>query len=62
MAQGQTRKASPLGLMPYDIWHEKVVLNRMHEIMAAMQRYTEAKLPVPVEWVKELREHILLIR
>ncbi|WP_157645659.1 hypothetical protein [Burkholderia ubonensis] len=40
----------PLGLVPKYIHDER----RMKEILGAIERYSDAGLPVPVEWVQEL--------
>lgn len=46
--------APPLGLMPKWLHDER----RMREILDAMDRYAAAKMPVPVEWISELRDLI----
>ncbi|WP_156438063.1 hypothetical protein [Burkholderia sp. BDU5] len=40
----------PLGLVPKYIHDER----RMKEILGAIERYSDASLPVPAEWVQEL--------
>jgi hypothetical protein len=42
----------PLGLKPKNI-HDTV---RALDILDAMQRYASANMPVPLEWVLELKE------
>ena len=42
----------PLGLTPRWV-HE---MERFEEIIAAMKRYSEAGLSVPIEWIEELDE------
>ena len=42
----------PLGLRPRWI----LDLHRTNEILSAMQRYAEACLPLPQEWMDELNE------
>ncbi len=44
----------PLGLMPRWLWREK----RIWEIISAIERYHQAKEPVPTEWFTELHEHL----
>ena len=44
----------PLGLKPKYI-HDKT---RIREILDAMERYSEQRFPIPIEWVEELRELI----
>lgn len=47
-----TSKAPPVGLRPRFIVAEL----RAREIVAAMERYAEAKKPIPEEWREELNE------
>ena len=42
----------PLGLKPRKI-HDR---DRMNEIISAIERYSEALMPIPKEWTIELRE------
>lgn len=42
----------PLGLMPKRLWEEQ----RMGEIAAAVARYREAGMDVPMEWMLEYSE------
>ena len=44
----------PLGLKPKYI-HDKT---RIKEILDAMERYSEQRFPIPLEWIEELRELI----
>ena len=44
----------PFGLKPKYI-HDKT---RIREILDAMERYSEQRFPIPIEWVEELRELI----
>lgn len=44
----------PLGLKPKYI-HDKT---RIREILDAMERYSEQRFPIPIEWIEELRELI----
>ncbi len=46
--------APPLGLMPRDIWNEKMQQERLLNILEEIRRYSEAGMPVPVQWVEEL--------
>lgn len=48
----------PIGLMPRPI-HE---LKRITDIIEAMERYSEAQMPVPKEWIEELKDLIHLVR
>ena len=50
----QTVPLPPLGLTPKLIHNKKRVL----EILDAMERYSYQRFPIPIEWVKELRELI----
>ncbi len=40
----------PLGLIPY--WVRD--MERFEEIIAAMERYSKAELPIPIEWIEEV--------
>lgn len=50
----ETVPLPPLGLTPKLIHNKKRVL----EILDAMERYSYARFPAPIEWVEELRELI----
>ena len=45
-------KKPPIGLMPKEIHDWK----RLVEIVNAIERYTEAELPVNIEWVIEMKQ------
>jgi hypothetical protein len=47
----------PLGLTPKHIWQ----LQRLQEIKDAMNRYSEAYLLIPTEWIQEYNELVKLI-
>ena len=42
----------PIGLTPQYIWKSQ----RIEDILSAMERYSEVKKPIPIEWVKELKQ------
>lgn len=42
---------SPVGIKPRWLHEEE----RIKELMDAIQRYSEAKLPIPIDWVRELK-------
>lgn len=44
-------KKPPLGLKPKFIHDDE----RKLEIIEAMEGYSEAEIPIPLEWIKELR-------
>lgn len=46
----------PLGIMPRQIWEEKVVRERVAALLDAIERYSKAGQPIPIEWVEELKE------
>ena len=48
--------ASPIGLVPRDIWNAKCRTTRVSDILSAIERYADVRKPVPLEWVTELRE------
>lgn len=41
-----------VGIKPRYVLREE----RINEILCAMERYSEAHIPIPVEWVDELRD------
>lgn len=45
-------KKPPLGIMPRNIWEEQ----RVDDILEAMKRYSLEEVPIPNEWVEELKE------
>lgn len=45
-------KAYPIGVMPRWLHNEK----RLSEVRDAIQRYAEATLPIPVEWLEEYND------
>jgi len=54
----EKNKNPPIGIMRREIWREKAVQDRVQGILEAMKRYAESKIPIPIEWVEELREHL----
>jgi hypothetical protein len=46
-------KLHPVGIMPERLWIEK----RISDLWAAINRYADAGLPVPAEWIKEHNKH-----
>lgn len=49
----------PLGLQPRKIYWEHLNYCRRQDIIAAMHRYMEAKMDIPVEWCKELIDLVI---
>lgn len=45
-------KLNPIGLEPKEIW----LKTRKKDIFEAIDRYVEANISVPAQWIKELRE------
>ena len=41
----------PVGIKPRWLHEEE----RIKELLDAIQRYSEAKLPIPTDWIKELK-------
>jgi len=50
------RKRQPIGLTPRCIHERKVNVQRMKEIFDAIERYANARVNVPAEWLEELKE------
>lgn len=44
-------KKPPIGLKPKYIWE----CERKLEIFEAMRRYSDAQMPIPIEWIEELK-------
>lgn len=42
----------PIGIMPRYIYES----NRINDILSAIERYTEKGIPIPMEWIEELKE------
>ena len=42
----------PLGIIPKNIWKQQ----RMEDIREAVDRYLDANLRVPIEWIEEYNE------
>lgn len=49
-------KMPPLGVEPEYIWRTRRVI----ALLDAMERYAEAKEPIPVKWIDELRKHVIV--
>ncbi len=47
-----TETKPPLGTMPRKLWEEDRQLN----LLTAMQRYVEAYVKIPPEWIDELND------
>ena len=52
-------KKPPLGLIPRKTYWEELNYHRRQDIIAAMHRYMEAKMDIPVEWCKELMDLVI---
>lgn len=50
--EGNMLKKPPIGIEPRNIWEKK----RIKALKAAIKRYVDADMEVPIEWVKELNE------
>ncbi len=49
--------APPLGVMPRNLWEERVREERIGDLKGAITRYLEANWPIKVEWVQELNKY-----
>jgi hypothetical protein len=58
MAQGQKGEAPPIGIAPLQLWQEKVIQDRIRELLAAMRRYAESETLIPLVWIEELEQHL----
>ncbi len=43
----------PRSPLPYNLWYQAVLSQRMDSLMTAIEEYQQAMLPVPEEWVSE---------
>jgi hypothetical protein len=46
---GKQQTRPPLGLMPHSVF----LLRRLEEIFEAIERYHEASMQIPIEWIQE---------
>ena len=53
-AESDKIEKPPLGLRPRTVWQKQVKDDRIDEIMHALERYSEAGVAVPIEWLSEL--------
>lgn len=53
-----TPKKNLIGLIPKKIYYE----NRLIEVKNAIERYYNANLIIPIEWVKEYNELIIKLK
>lgn len=44
----------PLGIMPREVWQDKVNTQRAADLSAAMLRYADSRLEIPLAWFLEL--------
>lgn len=52
------KKAPPLGILPLELWQEKIINGRRLEILYAMKRYSHAGIVIPIKWIEELQNRI----
>lgn len=48
----------PLGLIP----KEMVMEERFKDVFGAISRYWNANLPIPIEWVEEYNELVVILK
>lgn len=49
----------PLGLVPRYIYDKQCNDTRIDDLVAAINRYSKAKKPIPIEWFEEVNQRIL---
>lgn len=49
----------PLGVMPKDIYYQRVELQRLADLCATISRYYDAGLPIRIEWIEEYNELVV---
>lgn len=51
----------PLGVMPKNIYYQKVYQERLSDLCGAISRYYNAGLPINIKWIEEYNELITKI-
>lgn len=51
----------PIGLIPKRIWLTIIYEKRFIEIASAINRYVEAGMEIPIEWLNEYYETLLYL-
>ena len=49
----------PLGIIPKDIYYQRVDMQRLADLCAAISRYYNAGLPIRMEWIEEYNELVV---
>lgn len=49
----------PLGIMPKDLYYQRIELQRLADLCATISRYYNAGLPIRMEWVEEYNELVV---
>ena len=52
----------PLGVMPKNIYYQKVYKERLSDLCGAISRYYNSGLPIRIEWIEEYNELITKIK
>lgn len=50
----------PVGLLRQDLWFKTIQTKRMHDILEAMKRFSECSKPIPLDWIYELGNLVLI--
>lgn len=46
----------PIGITPHNIWKRDVIYKRAMEIYEAIERYKNAEIEIPQEWITEYNQ------
>ena len=46
----------PLGVMPKDIYYERIRIDRFNDLCGAISRYYDAGMKINVDWIIEYNE------
>lgn len=59
MSNMRNTKRPPLGIIPKNIYYERVELQRLADLCTTISRYYNAGLPIRMEWIKEYNELVV---
>lgn len=58
MEEKELMKKPPIGVKPRFIFEEEMKRRRIIDLTAAVRRYLDEQLPIPIEWISEYNEHL----
>lgn len=51
----------PLGIMPKEIYYRQVMIERLNDLIDAINRYNSNGIKIPTEWINEYNDLVGLI-